>query len=98
MSDTIENDSTQSQGVRPPASVPRAGGAVGAGARASQALAALRARQPALLLACLLPALWLVAAAFLQHVREQAFADAGTDTGNLARVMAEETQSSVRAR
>ena len=97
MSDTIENDSTQSQGVRPPAAVPRAGGAVGAGARASQALAALRARQPALLLACLLPALWLVAAAFLQHVREQAFADAGTDTGNLARVMAEETQSSVRA-
>ncbi|MBQ5940774.1 EAL domain-containing protein [Massilia sp. AB1] len=63
----------------------------------THALAGLRARQPAILLACLLPALWLVAAAFLQHVREQALVDAGTDTGNLARIMAEETQSSVRA-
>src|SRR5687768_5397052 len=60
MSETIENDSTQSVGARAPASVPRAGGQ--ARARARQALAALRTRQPAVLLACLLPALWLVAA------------------------------------
>lgn len=57
----------------------------------------LAARQPALLLASLLVALWLVAAAFLQHVHDRTLADAAADTGNLARVMAEETQSSVRA-
>ena len=84
MFDTIGNENTQRT-------------ASGAAGLMPRVLAGFKARQPAFLMACLLPALWLVAAAFLQQVREQTLADAGTDTGNLARVMAEETQSSVRA-
>ncbi|NIA57838.1 EAL domain-containing protein [Massilia sp. TW-1] len=56
----------------------------------------LRGR-PALLLACLLPALWLVTVLFLAHVREHAMEEAGRDAGNLAKVLAEEAQSSVFA-
>ena len=94
MSETMENDSTEKQART---SVPAPGTGGPAAMRLRHALAGLRARQPAVLLACLLPALWLVAAAFLQQVREQTLVDAGADSGNLARVMAGETQSSVRA-
>src|SRR5688500_7488222 len=59
-------------------------------ARLAHGLARRTAGQPAILLACLLPALWLVAALFLQHVRDKTLEDAGTETSNLARVMAEE--------
>ncbi|WP_056438177.1 EAL domain-containing protein [Massilia sp. Root335] len=53
--------------------------------------------RPALLLACLLPALWLVTALFLAQVRDHTLEDANTDVANLAKVLAEETQSSVFA-
>jgi diguanylate cyclase (GGDEF)-like protein/PAS domain S-box-containing protein len=53
--------------------------------------------RPALLLACLLPALWLVTALFLAQVRDHTLEDADTDAANLAKVLAEETQSSVFA-
>ena len=53
--------------------------------------------RPALLLACLLPALWLVTALFLAQVREHTLDEADTDVANLAKVLAEEVQSSVFA-
>ncbi|CAN7589098.1 EAL domain-containing protein [Massilia sp. LjRoot122] len=66
-------------------------------ARLAHGLGRPVAGQPAMLLAALLPALWLVAAAFLQHVHDRTLENAGTETGNLTRVMAEEAQTSVRA-
>jgi diguanylate cyclase (GGDEF)-like protein/PAS domain S-box-containing protein len=76
----------------------------GAGRRAGQgegcslpAIERLLAGQPAILLGCLLLVLWLVAGGFLQHVHDRTLEAAALDTGNLARAMAEEAQSSVLA-
>jgi diguanylate cyclase (GGDEF)-like protein/PAS domain S-box-containing protein len=57
----------------------------------------LLAGQPAVLLGCLLLVLWMVAGGFLRHVHERTLEAAAVETGNLARVMAEEAQTSVNA-